>query len=240
MTYRTLILYSYVFAFLSAGFAADLPVRRPEADLEQDAWRKPQQVLAFFDIHEGMNVLEILSFGGYYTELLARAVGPSGKVTAQNIPFVINDLQEGKFGRELTERLSGNRLPNVVRYDTSFPEMELEPESFDAVTIINNYHDIFAKVAPEGQAALLAKLFSALKPGGTLGLIDHAATPGSEFTELHRVDLGTILQAFGQAGFVLVGESNLLRNPEDDRSLSVFDASVRHKTDRFVLRFKKP
>ena len=45
---------------------------------------------------------------------------------------------------------------------------------------------------------------------------------------------------FRRAGFVLDGESELLRNPADDRSLNVFDDKIRGKTDRFVLRFRKP
>ena len=41
-------------------------------------------------------------------------------------------------------------------------------------------------------------------------------------------------------GFVLEAESDLLRNPADDRSLNVFDEKIRGQTDRFVLKFRKP
>ena len=45
---------------------------------------------------------------------------------------------------------------------------------------------------------------------------------------------------FKRAGFVLVGSSDILRNSADDHSLLVFDPKVRGKTDRFILKFKKP
>ena len=90
---------------------------------------------------------------------------------------------------------------------------------------------------------LHAELFDSLKPGGTLGLIDHYADAGSPRETggtLHRIDPGIVIPELEQAGFVLEAKSDMLRNIEDDHSLGVFDPSVRGKTDRFVLRFKKP
>ena len=51
------------------------------ADRDRDAGRKPEKVMQFFGIKPGMTVLEVLSSGGYYTEVLSHRVGPTGKVT---------------------------------------------------------------------------------------------------------------------------------------------------------------
>jgi predicted methyltransferase len=83
-----------------------------------------------------------------------------------------------------------------------------------------------------------------MKPGGTVAVIDHAANPGGDtrkvVEDLHRIDPAVIRADFERAGFVLDGQSDMLRNPADDHSLLVFDPAIRGKTDRAVLRFKKP
>src|SRR5688572_17347690 len=58
--------------------------QRIAADRSRDPLRKPDQVLAFFEIKPGMRVLDLFSGGGYYTEILSRVVGPTGSVVAQN------------------------------------------------------------------------------------------------------------------------------------------------------------
>ena len=58
--------------------------------------------------------------------------------------------------------------------------------------------------------------------------------------KLHRIDPEVVKADFKRAGFVLEAESDLYRNPADDRSLLVFDPKIRGKTDRFVLKFRKP
>jgi predicted methyltransferase len=74
-------------------------------------------------------------------------------------------------------------------------------------------------------------------------LIDHAAAPGSPAETggtLHRIDPEIVKRDFAAAGFVLEAESDVLRNPSDDLTKGVFDPAVRRKTDRFVLRFRRP
>ena len=75
-------------------------------------------------------------------------------------------------------------------------------------------------------------------------MIDHVAAPGretrAEVEATHRIDPAVIRADFERAGFVFDGESDLLRNPQDDRSVNVFDPSIRGRTDRIVYRFRKP
>jgi predicted methyltransferase len=89
----------------------------------------------------------------------------------------------------------------------------------------------------------LAKLFAVVKPGGIVGVVDHVGPAGDtrEVVEkYHRIDPATIKADFLKAGFVLDGESDMLRNSQDAHDILVFDPAIRGKTDRVVFRFRKP
>lgn len=81
-----------------------------------------------------------------------------------------------------------------------------------------------------------------MKPGGVLAVVDHSATAGTgkaAAQDLHRIDEVFAKRDIESAGFVFGVESNVLRNPDDGRSMLVFDDRIRRKTDRFVYRFIK-
>src|SRR5690349_4877250 len=59
---------------------------RLPGDMDEDSWRRPSEVLVFLEVKSGMRVVDYLSAGGYYTELLARIVGNNGQVIAYNNP----------------------------------------------------------------------------------------------------------------------------------------------------------
>jgi len=118
------------------------------------------------------------------------------------------------------------------------------PEPVDLVWTSQNYHDLhdsFAK--PADLAQVNAAIFRALKPGGIYVVLDHAALPGSGLSAtetLHRIDPATVRAEVEAAGFVYVGESDVLRNPNDPHTAKVFDPSIRGHTDQFVFKFRKP
>ena len=216
---------------------------RLEGDSDRDAGRKPAEVLEFLGIRTGDSVLEMWASGGYYTQLLAHVVGDDGHVVAHlNTPLM------GFAGDAVTARHADNRLPNVEILMAENNELALDADQFDAITIVLNYHDLYWESEEYAWTkidipALLAELYKGLKPGGLLGIVDHYAAPGSPGETggtLHRIDPAIVISELQAAGFVLDGESDVLRNPEDDHSKSVFDPEVRGKTDRFVLRFVKP
>ena len=216
---------------------------RPEGDRASDAARKPDAVLEFFGIGPGDVVLEMWAAGGYYTELLSSVVGPDGKVVAHDNTPSLNFAGDAHPNRH-----ANNRLPNVELLLGENNELTLEEARFDAITIVLNYHDVYWSSEDYGWveidvAPFLAELHSSLKPGGILGIVDHQAEPGSPASTgntLHRIDSAIVIADLEAAGFLLDGESDVLRNSEDDYSVNVFDPSVRGKTDRFVLRFRKP
>ncbi|HET6473472.1 MAG TPA: hypothetical protein VFG38_16630, partial [Pseudomonadales bacterium] len=155
---------------------------------------------------------------------LSRVVGSAGRVVATRVE---------------PARIADNRLPNVTAVADN--DWGLAPDSVDLAFTALNYHDVINLKVDRGP--LLANIYKILKPGATFAVIDHAAEAGSgtrDVGTLHRVDEQVVMSEVKAAGFELVGESDLLRNPADNHTLAVFDPSIRGKTDCFVLKFRKP
>jgi predicted methyltransferase len=216
---------------------------RTDADRLRDAGRKPGEVLKFFGIAPGMTVLDMFSGGGYYTEMLSQVVGPAGKVVAHT-----NSAYAGFVGDEAVNRYADDRLANVEILRAENNELRLPAAEFDAVMLILSYHDIYYVDAANGWPkiegpAFLAELKKGLKPGGILAVVDHYAAAGSPREtggSLHRIDPQIVISELEALGFELAAKSDVLRNMEDDYSKGMFDPQVRGKTDRFVLKFRKP
>lgn len=216
---------------------------RPEADRARDAGRKPAEVLKFLGITPGMTVLDMFSGGGYYTEILSYTVGDSGRVIAQS-----NEAYLQFVGDEFEERYLGGRLSNAQVLMAENNELKLEAESLDAILLVLSFHDLFYAAPEQGWpaidiAAFLAELYSGLRTGGVVGIIDHYAAEGAPSDTggtTHRIDPAIVIAMMAEAGFELDAQSDMLRNPDDDYEKVVFDPEVRGKTDRFVMRFRKP
>ena len=216
---------------------------RPEADRARDAGRKPAEVLAFLGITPGMTVLDMFSGGGYYTEILSYTVGDSGRVIAQT-----NEAYLQFVGDEFEERYLGGRLGNAQVLMAENNELKLEAESLDAILLVLSFHDLFYAAPEQGWpaidiAAFLAELYSGLRTGGVVGIIDHYAAEGAPSDTggtTHRIDAAIVIAMMTEAGFELDAQSDMLRNPDDDYEKVVFDPEIRGKSDRFVMRFRKP
>jgi predicted methyltransferase len=215
---------------------------RLEGDYARDAGRKPAQVLGFFGVSPGMTVLDMFSGGGYYSELLAYVVGSEGRVVAHS-----NEAYLTYVGDEFQDRHAQGRLDNVEVLMAENNELSLSEGEFDAIMIVLGFHDIYYDNAEGGwpridEAKLLAELHKGLKDDGFIGIIDHHAeegAPSDSGNTVHRIDRALVIERMAAAGFELVDESDLLRNPDDDRTIDVFNAEVRGKTDRFILKFVK-
>lgn len=218
--------------FMSAMQSND----RTGADKARDENRKPDKVMEFFGIEPGMNVLEILASGGYYTEVLSHRVGDTGKVYAQNNKFIL-EVMNGRFAKEFAVRTANDRLNNVIHYQNEFNEIGLKKQ-IDVVTIVLNYHDFYSNIPKDQRISILKDLKATLKPGGVLGVIDMESGTKVHNKDLHRINHQYVRDEFKEAGFVLDAEAHFLKNANDDYSKMVFEPSVRGKTDRFVFRFK--
>ncbi len=214
---------------------------RYSEDKNSDKNRKPLTILDLTGIKPGMKVLDLLGGGGYYTELFNYIVGEKGKVYIQN-----NSLFLRFSKKELDKRLKNNRLKNVVRIDSEFANMKL-PQNIDLIFIGLSYHDIYVPredpVIMTTHDEFFPQIFSALKPGGKLLIIDHAAKIGTGKTmtpKLHRIDEQWAIKDIESAGFKLIKTSDALRNPDDDHTLDIWKKKFYHKTDRFIQLYKKP
>ena len=212
---------------------------RPAEDMARDADRKPAELLQFFGVKPGMTTVDLIALGGYITEALSVAVGPKGKVYAQNPPVALQ-MREGMYAKAITDRLANNRLPNVVRVDADLPaSSQIAPGSVDVAITAMNYHDV-RNMNPALAAGFLKAVYSMLKPGGVFGVTDHVGNDGADNAALHRIPKHFLIEDAKAAGFTVDGESNLLAHPADDHTKNVFDPTLRGKTDQFVVRLRKP
>ena len=221
-----------------AAAAAD-PARGAQA--ANDATRHGPAILAFAGVRPGAKVVDLIPGGGYWTQLLAKAVGPKGHVygiwPAEYAK--VDDDEPGPY-----RKLAG--LPayaNVSVLDQPAAALTA-PEKLDLIFTAQNYHDYLDKfMGPVDPSTLNKAVFAALKPGGIYLIIDHAADAGSGHRDtdtLHRVDPAAVKAEVTAAGFTFVGESPLLANPADDHQKKVFDPAIRGKTDQFIYKFRKP
>jgi predicted methyltransferase len=211
---------------------------RPQADRDRDAARKPAEVLTFAGVKSGEQVLELIPGGGYYTRVLSGAVGPKGHVT-EGLPNLTGaaDVAQKSNGVAADPNFSNVTEAKFTTADLA----KLGP--VDMVWTSQNYHDLHLARFKLDVVAFDKAVFAALKPGGVFFIEDHAAKDGSGLDapdKLHRIDEAVVKQEVESAGFKLVGESDLLRNPADDRTLLVFNPAIRGHTDQFLLKFQKP
>src|SRR5690606_17619610 len=162
--------------------AAISDIARPAADRERDAARKPGELLAFAQIDPGETVGDYIMGGGYMTRLLATAVGFDGKVYAfQPDEFIAFRPEYATEQKEAVAPYADDQgnptrvLP--LRGPVAAPPF---PEPLDTIITVMNLHDLYIGAMPEGTGAkAIAALYAALKPGGTLLVVDHSARDGS-------------------------------------------------------------
>ncbi len=224
------------------GVSVDLSNRDAEA-VALDAGRKPAEVLAATGIKPGDNVIDVMAGSGYYTELLSRVVGPKGHVTAIEPPPFLDSPKALAAWDALQKRDPNVTLQKALPADATFPA------GMTAAFFHLTYNDLYwesekyhyPRMDP---AAFNARLFAAMKKGGTVIVIDHTGVTGmdprAQADKTHRIDPAVVRADFEKAGFKFVGASPILQVTGDDPTKLVFDPAVRGKTDRFFYRFKKP
>jgi predicted methyltransferase len=213
--------------------------RRPAEDTARDPFRHPAETLAFAQIEPGDRVADIFPGSGYWTRMFAVAVGDQGRV----YPTIRPDPAAGEYETPILPIAA--EYPNATMARVPFDALSY-PEPLDVVFTAQNYHDMAITEYHLGDRnAMNRTAFAALKPGGVYIVIDHSAVDGSPVqtdsaTAIHRIDQATVRSEVEAAGFVFDGEADFLRNPQDNRTTSVFDPAIRGHTDQFVMRFRKP
>lgn len=214
---------------------------RSDDDKKLDAGRKPAELVAFAGVQPGMKVADLVAGGGYTTEALVRAVGPTGVVYGHNTQGILDKFAAKSWGERLAKPINKNVVKVTRELDDPLPP---EAKDLDAVFLVLFYHDTFwMKV---DQAKMNAAIFRALKPGGVFVVVDHSGRAGSGTTEvktLHRIEEAVVRSEVPAAGFRLGAEASFLRNPDDKRDWNAAPGEAGEKrgtSDRFVLKFVKP
>jgi len=186
---------------------------RSTADRINDIRRKPDQMLAFIGVRPGMVVLDLSAAGGYTTELLARAVGPTGRVYGQSAPRNPNvappapRAPEGlAYPAQVAQAPEPVAAPAAGAPPTSamrLAERAKNPAAGNIVAVVQKFEDPApAEAASNGldlvtimfnyhdlgfmgvdRAQMNQAVFAALKAGGMYVIADHSGRPGTGISE---------------------------------------------------------
>jgi predicted methyltransferase len=248
-------------AALDAALAAP---HRSERNKARDRFRHPRETLTFFGLRRDMTVVEIWPGGGWYTEVLAPVLKGKGKLYAAQYgsrPAFDYQPQEMAALRD-----KAKKYPDVfseVQFTALWSPNELAiapPGTADLVVTFRNVHNWLAPEYKQDPAKLFGAFFTALKPGGVLGITDHRwPDPKTEDRTARNgyVSEERVIALAKAAGFEFVGSSEVNRNPKDTHDhkngvwtlppdLSVPEGEDKQKyidigeSDRMTLRFRKP
>ena len=242
------------FATLASVGEAKLPVvpkaiaaavadpARPQADRDRDADRKPSECVAFAGLKPGQRIADLLPGGGYFTRIFSGVVGPKGQVIAVATPKRPDAPPDRPEPSAAVRAIAADpHYKNVTVSVEKLVEIKL-PEKLDMVWTSQNYHDVH-NVKDIDVGAFNKAVFDSLKPGGIYIVIDHAAEKGAGFTvtsTLHRSDPDAVKAEVLAAGFEFAGSSDVIASSADDHKTAVFEQGLHDKTDRYVLKFRKP
>ncbi|MBX3697561.1 MAG: methyltransferase domain-containing protein [Dokdonella sp.] len=229
---------------------------RSAGDKARDEYRHPKATLEFFGVKPGQTLVEITPGGGWYTEILAPLLKGNGTYIAAYPADSTSDYAKRnneKFRAMLVSDPEHLGEAKTVEYDVNAPK--LGPDgSADVVLTFRNVHNWGDK------APLMFQAFNAvLKPGGTLGVVDHRAADNATPESLKKSGYmltDAVVKLATDAGFKLVEQSEINANPKDTKdyergvwtlppTLTLGDVDrdkylAIGESDRMTLKFVKP
>ena len=216
---------------------------RAAADRALDTRKQAADLLTFVAVRPGMHVAELGCGDGYFTELLARAVGPGGIVFAQNSAAVMSPAALDAW----RTRLARPAMANVSSYDGAFAH-PLPPEARDLDLVYLGVHYGLLTRAGADRDGMNHAVHLALAPGGRYVVMDWALPSEVQESgvEAHRQQSRSTRREIESAGFDFVSEGRFLRTspyPDDWDAIPGTEREPlprEHKADVFVLVFVKP
>jgi predicted methyltransferase len=226
----------------------------------RDKYRHPAETLTFFSVTPDASVVEIWPGSGWYTEILAPYLRDEGRYIAagfdpeSDIEFIRMAAQRYQAKLDTSPDLYGKVETAVL-----MPPNQLDfvtPESVDVILTFRSVHNWM----PRGsQDMMFAALFTALRPGGVLGVVEHRgnpAIPQDPQAATGYVNQDYVIELAEAAGFVLNGSSEANANSRDTKDhpegVWTLPPTLRLKdqgketwlgigeSDRMTLRFIKP
>ncbi len=192
---------------------------RSDAYRARNEFRNPVATLEFFDVQPDMTVIEILPSGGWYTEILAPYLRDHGKY----------------YAAHFSPNATASYMPSILQ---SFEEkITADPDLYGKITVrhLNPPHEVAIAPAASADMALtfrnvhnwimagqehefFASFYTALKPGGVLGVVEHRAKPDAGMDVMRTS--GYVTEAYvkeiaAAAGFEFVASSEINANPKD-------------------------
>lgn len=229
---------------------------RSDENKARDAYRHPAQTLEFFGVKPGQTVIEITPGAGWYTEILAPLLKGNGTYIAAFPVDATSDYAKRsneKFRARLTSDPVNLGEAKTVEYDANSPNLGPD-DSADVVLTFRNVHN-WGDNAP----AMFKAFYAVLKPGGTLGAVDHRAVEGTDPEKLKNSGYtltSAVIKLANDAGFELVAQSEINANPKDTKDyekgvwtlppvLTLGDVDrdkylAIGESDRMTLKFRKP
>ena len=224
----------------------------------RDQYRHPEQTLTFFGLRPDQTVIEITPGNGWYSELLAPLLKDKGHYVAAIVDPATSD-EAKKSADSLKHKYAADPAQygkvEVVAYAPQAPVFG-KPGSADTVLTFRNVHNW---VDAGNEAATFKAFYEVLKPGGTLGVVDHRAKPGTTAKDNAQngyLPTDYVVKLAQNAGFTLAGESEINANPKDTKDYpdgvwTLPPALVKGEqdkakflaigeSDRMTLRFIKP
>jgi predicted methyltransferase len=218
---------------LAAKESAD----RPDEDRARDANRRPTRTLMFFELSDQERVLELFPGSGWYTRILSDVLAERGELYVALATSRISKMADELQPLQILE--TGTRLIPTDAFGVyDLDSVDLGVESLDLIVTFRNLHNL----TPAARAKLLEAAYSALRPGGRLGVVDHTRRhmepDGVE--NRRRLDPMQVVLEATRAGFTFVGYSDLHYRSDDELEYEVGARSVAGNTDRFTILLARP
>lgn len=235
---------------------------RSDANKARNLYRHPAETLLFFGLKPDMTVLEIAPGGGWYTEILAPVMRGSGTYIAGSYDVKVKDQPAYRYRQHqaLLDKIDNQaELYGQIKVAQYSPPQSRELWHKESVDMVLTFRSSHGWVREGLIDDIYADFFAVIKPGGTLGVVQHRAPANQDavaWAKKGYVSEDRIIEAAEKAGFVLDGKSEINANPNDLKdheegvwrlppTLSLGDKDKQKyidigESDRMTLKFRKP